>query len=275
MQTEHNEQQDPLSLEQQRDELKKQQDTLQRQINDLNRNKVDAQIEALSESAKKREAEEKEERLVLKELSRKRKEREDEAKAESERIAKEATKQREANEIQLAVLEAAEKAVHEAAEKAKETLQREQEELHRLEQEQLRELAEGYKALVQDDDDDTEIAAQFQEIDSVELARLAARDRATENSKPKVWNPRPKTKNVVDSGASYELETLLRKELNLQVGVMKLDALSAEWEADDLVNATRFVIEAAKGKPCSCDGILNAIEVRLNEAPEAVPDGTA
>jgi hypothetical protein len=111
----------------------------------------------------------------------------------------------------------------------------------------------------------TETATQPQGLDSVAQAKIQMeKDKTME--KQEAWRPVRKTQRYADTSTSYDIEKMLRNGLGINASPIRLDALSAEWRSEDLVKVTQFVIESAKGRPCSCDGILYAIESSLSEA---------
>lgn len=71
---------------------------------------------------------------------------------------------------------------------------------------------------------------------------------------------RRKSKVEVDYSASGDLESLLRKELHLNVSTTKLDALASTFTYDSLMEAAHEAVARAKVHPTSCDALLVLIE---------------
>ena len=112
---------------------------------------------------------------------------------------------------------------------------------------------------------DTPVVQQ-QGLDSVEQAKLQFQK---DKSAPAPTVAR-KSKPSIDTSVSRELQALFLKELKINANPGRLDQLSALWEYEPLMAATREVIEQAKQKPLSHDGILAMIDSLLD-----VQNGTA
>jgi hypothetical protein len=275
-----------LTAEEELEQIKKRQQELQRRISEQQQEKTKAQILALSDSAKRRREEEEQERLVLQEIARKRKERELAEQEEQKRLAEESAKARAERDTQL------QKAKEELRkrEEAKELLRLEREKAAQMEREVARlqrEIETGFVA----PEEEKQVTIESPEhplartlhktqeqpletaqgIDSVELAKNQSAERAEEikNKARSAWRPVPKSQHFVDSGASAELEQLLRRELRINANPQRLDLLSAYWDYADLMKAAEIVVEVAKARPMGHDQLLSYIQATLEGAASA------
>lgn len=108
--------------------------------------------------------------------------------------------------------------------------------------------------------------APIREISYEEQVRTQAqKDRAAEQS---VWKPvkHGHGNNFVNSGTSYLLEQIIKKETSIQAHTQRLDFLSSQWDEADLTKALGLAVAAFRERPMSHDGLLGFIESTLETA---------
>ena len=280
--------------------LSKRQAKLQQDIAEAKAAKAQKQMMAISDAAKARLEAEAQERLVLDEIKARRLQREKEAQEEKDRAEAENRKLTEARNAQ----HAAEKAARAKAEAAAEKLREEYQKASALEMELQRQLlglddrpvvmveaepttlavlpsplarlftadvvreqSAGYQGLSSEQHNNNQ-----RKIDAIENIKEFGTSKVTTPADMPAPAPAPiakptirKLHRFVDTSVSLQLETLLRKELGISVGPMKLDAMSGEWQETPLLYAASMVVEQAKIRPMSADGILQLIQTLLEE----------
>jgi len=283
------EQQEQLTPEAELELLSKKQQELQQKIAQARADNAAKQMNTLSAKAQARIDAEAQEALVLAEIRRNRQLREAEAQREAEAIAEVNRKEAEVRMAQQLL----EKRARQQAEELAQHLKDETEKMHRLEMDLARQLLEGNTSVAVKEDKPATLEtmpsplahifgsqgseqASYQGLSSEETARIQMKRDAINNMLEFGPNtstvqtalptpvPTPKKTNrkahrFVDMSVSNQLETLLKKELGISVGPMKLDDLGAAWQEAPLMQAAREVVAMAKAKPMSADGVLEMI----------------